>query len=341
MDTIILRQPGRFELIDAPLPPPPAPGEALVRVRRVGICGTDWHAYHGRQPFFTYPRILGHELGVEVLQINDPRLPVRPGDRCAVEPYLHCGKCIACRAGKTNCCVALRVLGVHIDGGMRQCLLVPADKLHKSETLSLDQLALVETLAIGCHAVNRAAVQQGEWVLVVGAGPIGLSAMPFVAEAGGHLIVADVSPARLDFCRRWIGVQHCIDARQDLAAALAEITCGDLPTLVLDATGNAQSMARTFDCVAHGGRIVFVGLFQGELSFNDPDFHRREITLLASRNAQSGDFSRIIDLIQRGRIDTRPWITHRAQHTQFVQTLPKWLAPDAGVLKAVVEFPAT
>jgi 2-desacetyl-2-hydroxyethyl bacteriochlorophyllide A dehydrogenase len=181
-------------------------------------------------------------------------------------------------------------------------------------------------------------VQAGENVLVIGAGPIGLSAMPFAAADGGKLIVADVSETRLDFCRRHAGVTRTIDARQDVVAALKEMTDGDLPTVVIDATGNPQSMAKAFDYVAPGGRLVFVGLFQGDVTFNDPHFHRREMTLLASRNALPDDFSRIIRLVEGGTIDTRPWITHRAPHRQLIDVFPQWLAPEANVLKAMVSF---
>src|SRR5437016_1168272 len=147
MKTLTLNEPGNFAFSETPEPVDLPPGHALVRVRRVGICGTDWHAYHGRQPFFTYPRILGHELGIEVERVNDASSSLRPGDRCSVEPYLNCGRCIACRRGKGNCCVDLKVLGVHIDGGMRERIVVPTNKLHRSNSLSLEQLALVETLA--------------------------------------------------------------------------------------------------------------------------------------------------------------------------------------------------
>ena len=174
MQTIVLETPGSFTQVDRPDAPGPGPGEALVSVRRIGICGTDLHAFRGRQPFFQYPRVLGHELGVEVLAVGEGVEAICPGDRCAIEPYLNCGKCIACRHGKTNCCASLQVLGVHTDGGMCERLIVPASKLHKSLTLTLDQLALVETLGIGAHAVDRAALMAGEVVLVIGAGPIGL-----------------------------------------------------------------------------------------------------------------------------------------------------------------------
>ncbi|HLW79289.1 MAG TPA: alcohol dehydrogenase catalytic domain-containing protein [Terriglobia bacterium] len=203
MRQIVLEQPGRFSgVVEAP-PPEPRPGEALVRVHRVGVCGTDWHAYRGEQPYFTYPRILGHELAVEVVAAPPDGGDLKPGERCAVEPYLSCGGCDACRAGKYNCCESLRVLGVHTDGGMRELLAVPADRLHKSGRLTLDQLALVETLGIGAHAVARSGLSAGEDALVVGAGPIGLSVVQFARAAGARVRVLDTSPTRREFATRF------------------------------------------------------------------------------------------------------------------------------------------
>ena len=338
MKTLILDQPGNFRLIDAPSPTDVPAGHALVRVHRVGFCGTDWHAYHGRQPFFSYPRILGHELGVEVVSVNDPQSHLKPGDRCSVEPYLNCGVCIACRRGKGNCCVNLKVLGVHADGGMREQIVVPTGKLHRSSVLSFEQLALVETLGIGCHAVERAKPQAAENVLVLGAGPIGLSVMPFVLALGANAIVADVSETRLAFCKNQMHVTATLDARVDLIAQLQQQLDGELPTVIIDATGNPGSMAKCFDLIAHGGRIVFVGLFQGDMTFNDPNFHRRECTLMASRNALQADFTRIIRLIEEGKVDTTPWITHRSAAGSLLDVFPEWLKPDANVLKAMLEF---
>lgn len=335
---ITLDKPGTFSLGQSPEPTTLPAGFARVRVRRVGICGTDWHAYHGRQPFFTYPRVLGHELGVEVEAVNDPASALKRGDRCTVEPYLNCGRCIACRRGKSNCCTDLKVLGVHTDGGMREQILVPTAKLHRSDKLTLDQLALVETLGIGCHAVARAQVSKDDTVLVLGAGPIGLSVVQFVLAAGVQPIVADTAESRLAFCCEQLHITKTVDARGDVLAQVSGILGGELPTCVIDATGNSASMMKCFDLVAHGGRIVFVGLFPGEVTFNDPNFHRREITLLASRNALPGDFTRIISLIESGVVDTTPWITHRAAATQFAEALPDWLDPKAQLLKAMLEF---
>jgi 2-desacetyl-2-hydroxyethyl bacteriochlorophyllide A dehydrogenase len=338
MNAIRLEEPGRFAAIEVETPAPPGEGEVMVRVRRIGVCGTDLHAYRGKQPFFTYPRILGHELGVEVVELGPGVSHLRTGDRCSVEPYLNCQKCIACRRGKPNCCAELRVLGVHADGGLRELLCVPARKLHVSQTLTLDQLALVETLAIGCHAVERAQLEAGENVLVVGAGPIGLSVIQFAAEAGARVIVLDVNAERLAFCTRQLGVPHVVDASAgDPLEEIRRIGGGDLPTAVFDATGNPASMAGAFNLPAPGGRLVFVGLFQGDVTFNDPNFHRRELTLLASRNALPGDFTRIIRLIEDGRIDTSPWITHRAPLSGVVDAFPGWARPEAGVIKAMIE----
>jgi 2-desacetyl-2-hydroxyethyl bacteriochlorophyllide A dehydrogenase len=338
MKTIRLEEPGHLTLLSTEAPSALQAEEALVRVHRIGVCGTDIHAFGGKQPFFSYPRILGHELGVEVLAVGSSVTNVQPGDRCTVEPYLNCQQCIACRRGKPNCCTNLQVLGVHTDGGMREQFTLPARKLHPSRQLTIDQLALVETLGIGAHAVERAAVETGEFALVIGAGPIGLAAMQFALEAGAQVIVLDINEERLRFCREQLHVPYAINgAREDVLDALKRITSDDLPTVVFDATGNPKSMMAAFEYPAHGGRLVFIGLFQGDVTFNDPNFHRRELTLLSSRNARPEDFARIIGLIEAGRIDTTPWITHRASFEDAVTKFPAWVKPETGVIKAMIE----
>lgn len=338
MQTLILEEPGKLAAIDTAEPAAPGAGEALVRVHRIGVCGTDLHAFAGRQPFFTYPRILGHELGVEVVAVGAGVANVRVGDRAAVEPYLNCGQCIACRRGKPNCCRTLKVLGVHVDGGHRPRFVVPAAKLHVSTRLSHDQLALVETLGIGAHAVGRARLEAGENVAVIGAGPIGLAVMQFAKAAGARVIAVDVSEPRLKFCRERMGVDAVIDARGgDVVAQLEALTGGDLPTAVFEATGSPKSMHQSFAFPAPGGRYILVGLVQADISFHDPDFHRRELTLLSSRNALPGEFTEIIRLIEAGKIDTTPWITHRATLAEVPAQLPTWAKPETGVIKAMIE----
>jgi 2-desacetyl-2-hydroxyethyl bacteriochlorophyllide A dehydrogenase len=336
MLSITLHTPGEFRSIPATRPEP-GPGEALVRIHRVGVCGTDLHAFAGRQPFFTYPRRLGHELGVEVIDPGDLPQGLHPGDRCAVEPYLNCGHCIACRRGKPNCCSALQVLGVHADGGMTSLLSIPSNKLHPSSKLNYDQLALVETLAIGAHAVERAAPTADDTILVIGAGPIGLSVLQFAANHSTRIAVLDTSERRLAFCRESLGLQNTIHSTgQSVPDALRAAFAGEMPTVVFDATGNAASMQAAFAYPAAGGKLVFVGLVQSDLSFNDPSFHRRELTLFATRNALPETFSSVIRLIEEGRIDTRPWITHRLPLAEVPERFPT-IARDPLLLKAMIE----
>ncbi len=322
MKQIVLEKPGQFISVQAP-PPVRGVNEALVRVHRVGVCATDLHAFAGQQPFFTFPRILGHELGVEVIDVPANNRGIHPRDRCAVEPYLSCGQCHACRIGRSNCCEHLQVLGVHADGGMRPLLAVPVHCLHKSERLSLDQLALVETLGVGAHAVRRSGLSKDEEVLVVGAGPIGLSVVQFALAAGGRVRVLETSAARREFVAR-LGVKTLAEPDDRLA------------DVVFDATGNATAMEQSLARVAHGGRLVFVGLVQSPISIDDPLFHRREMTLLATRNS-SNDFPRIIRMIEQGLIDTTPWITHRINLADVPRRFPE-LPRQRNCVKAMIEI---
>lgn len=340
MKTILLEQPEQLRLLDAKPPEEPGPGEALVRVGHVGVCGTDLHAFKGKQPFFDYPRILGHELGVEIVALGptEENSGLAVGHRCAVEPYLECGRCGACCRGRANCCENLKVLGVHTDGGMQELFVVPAGKLHRSDSIPLDNLALVETLCIGAHAVERARLAKDETVLVIGAGPIGLSVIEFARSAGAKVMVMEISENRLAFCRERLSIDLTIDGKSDPVSQLRDLLSRDLPTVVFDATGNGASMQRAFDYVAHGGRLVFVGLFQGDVTFHDPDFHRREMTLLSSRNATREDFIQVIQTLEAGKIDLAPWITNRVRPEEIVEAFPRWFEPESNVVKALLEF---
>jgi 2-desacetyl-2-hydroxyethyl bacteriochlorophyllide A dehydrogenase len=343
MKALLLEKPKEFRFIDTPEPAAPGPGEAVVRVRAVGICGTDYGGYLGKMPFFSYPRIPGHELGVEVVAVGAGVTNVNPGDRVCVEPYINCQQCHSCTRGLTNCCEHHQTLGVHCDGGLRPLFTVPARKLHPSPRLSHEQNALVETLAIGCHAIDRAAPAPGETVLVIGAGPIGLSALEFAKVAGARVIVMDMVPERLAFVRERMGVADTILATGTPAdvEALARLTDGRMAEVVVDATGSAASMARSLELASFGGRVVYVGITQQDLVFpHAPVMHRRELTLLASRNALSRDFARIIRLIEEGTIDTRPWITHHIPFAGVIEAFPGLLDPKSGVIKAVIDMPA-
>ncbi len=335
MKQAVLEQPGYFRVRDAAEPAPRA-GEALLRIRCVGVCGSDLHAFRGRQPFFEYPRVPGHELGAEIVEIAPNDHGLEAGDRVAVEPYLSCGRCRACRLGRPNCCRSMRVIGVHVDGGLCERFVAPVDKLHRSDSLSFDQLALVETLGIGAHAVARAQLQRGEWTVVVGAGPIGLAAIQFALAVGAHVIVVDINEERLAFVRR-LGVQHSVNAQATKPLdVIRELAGDDLADCVFDATGNPKSLETSFDFVGTCGRVVLVSLVQGRVSFDDPAFHRRELTVLASRNS-AGEFPRIIGMIERGEIDTRPWITHRMTLAEVPEKFKRLPDPGIGLIKAMIE----
>lgn len=331
-------KPKTIRVIQVPEPGDPAPGEAVVRVHRVGICGTDYSGYLGKMPFFSYPRIPGHELGVEVVAVGDDVTKVKVGDRCSVEPYINCQKCYSCERNHTNCCENHQTLGVHCDGGLRPLFTVPARKLHVSKHLSFEQLALVETLAIGCHAIERAAPDGRDTVLIIGAGPIGLSALEFARISRARVIVMDMNEQRLEFVREQMQIPDTILAKGDGSELkqLAELTGGKLADVVVDATGSNVSMSQSLQYAAFAGRVAYVGITTNELQFpHAPIMHRRELTLLASRNALSADFARIISLIEYRRIDTRPWISHQAAYTELEAVFPEWLKPESRVIKAI------
>lgn len=339
MKAIQIESPGNLEQIEIDRPGSPGPGQALVRTHRMGICGTDYGGYLGKMPFFSYPRIPGHELGVEVLEVAGDVTNVAAGDRCSVEPYMNCGECYACRKGHGNCCTTLKVIGVMVDGGLCETFLVRADKLHRSEKLSFEQLALVETLAIGCHACDRGEPTAGDHVLIIGAGPIGLATLEFTRLTGAAITVMDRVASRLEFCKKTYGVDHTIEFKGDASDVeqMRNITGGDMYAVVTDATGHPGSMSAALGYVAATGTLVYVGITPSEITFAHPSLHRPEMQIRASRNAMPGDFTRIIELIENGTIDTDPWITHRTSFDRLIEQFESFTRPETGVIKAIIE----
>jgi threonine dehydrogenase-like Zn-dependent dehydrogenase len=302
----------------------------------VGICGTDFHAFAGEQNFFSYPRVLGHELAVEVLALGpthaDPRISV--GDRCAVMPYLTCGRCRPCRAGRSNCCERVDVLGVTVDGGLHERMLVPMSALYPRADLTLDQLALVETLGIGMHAVERGRPEASDSVLVIGVGPIGLAIAQCLAGRVDSILVADISELRLGFAERTAKVETLL-AGPNLLSQVIERSGADLPSLVFDATGSRGSMEQAVAMTGAGGRLVLVGHTMGVLSLDNPTFHRRELDLHASRNAVAEDWAAVVELVANDSLDPLPWVTHRSTLETVCTDLPGF-ADDDHLVKAVV-----
>lgn len=335
MRAILCQNPRELEIVERPVPER-KPGEALVRIRRIGVCGTDMHIYQGNQPYFAYPRIMGHELSGEIVEA-DRGSELKPGDAVYIVPYLHCGHCIACRAGKTNCCMSLKVLGVHIDGGMCEYLALPETHLFKAEGITLDEAAMVEFLAIGAHAVARARVSRGERALVVGSGPIGVGVAIFAKLAGAEVTVIDGRQDRLAFARKQLGVAHAVALGDGDVEQLKALTGGEFFTHVFDCTGSPKAMERGFALVAHGGSYVLVSIVQGMIAFSDPEFHKREMTLLSSRNATLTDFATVMTAMRNGHVPTQAIKTHSAPLWEVGMRMPEWIRPEAGTVKAVLE----
>lgn len=337
MKTLVCTKPGLLEYQDADAPES-AEGRAIIRIRRIGICGTDLHAFEGTQPYFEYPRILGHELAGELVDAGDA-VGFEKGERVTFIPYFNCGSCIACRSGLPNCCVQMKVCGVHVHGGFAEYLSVPASSLLKGEGLSYDELALVEPLAIGAHGVRRALVRENEYVLVAGAGPIGLGIAEFARIAGAKVIMLDINERRLEFCRQHLQIKYTISpASEDVQERLKEITKGDMPTVVIDATGNLKAINNSFQYMAHGARYVLVGLQKGDICFSHPEFHKREASLMSSRNATREDFMHVMGSMKSGLVRPATYITHRVQFGQVKDEFESWLNPANGVVKAIVEL---
>lgn len=337
MNTLICTTPGTLEYKTTEMPALQK-GQALVKVKRIGICGTDLHAFEGTQPFFEYPRVLGHELAGELVEFDDAP-GFAKGDKVSIIPYFNCGTCVACRNGKSNCCVTMKVFGVHIDGGMAEYISVPTASLIKGGDLTYDELVLIEPLAIGAHGVRRASIKEGDFVLIIGAGPIGLGTVEFARIAGAQVIVVDVNEDRLKFCQHHLKINHLINPlKTDVGERLREITNGDMPTAVIDATGSQKAINNAFQYIAHGGCYVLIGLQKGEISFSHPEFHKREATLMSSRNATRQDFEHVIKCLDNGLINPKNYITHRVGFDEVKRDFESWLKPETGVIKAVVNL---
>ncbi|HSI50697.1 MAG TPA: zinc-binding alcohol dehydrogenase family protein [Ideonella sp.] len=335
MLTVLCETPGRLVAQDRPRPVR-QPGEVMLRVKRVGICGTDLHIFTGNQPYLNYPRVMGHEFS-GIVEETDPASPLQVGDPAYVMPYLSCGHCIACRQGKTNCCTDIRVLGVHRDGALTELLCVPAGFVHAATGVNLDQAAMLEFLAIGAHAVRRGEIVAGQRVLVAGAGPIGLAVMLFAKLRGASVTALDTRRDRLDFATTHLGVDAAVTVGDGDTEELARLTDNEFFDAVFDATGNAKAMERGFRFIAHGGRYVLVSIVQGNIAFSDPEFHKREATLLSSRNATTEDFETVLAAMRAGLVPDAALATHRLALANVPAGFERLLDPAEGVIKAIIE----
>ncbi len=337
MKQIICLEPGKFEHREVSNPIAEA-GMVILKIKRIGICGTDLHAFEGTQPFFSYPRVLGHELACEIAEIGSTDTHYKTGDPVTIIPYFNCGTCIACRNGKPNCCTTIEVAGVHIDGGMGEYMKVPAYSLIDGFGLNTDQLAMVEPMAIGAHAVRISEIKKNEYVLITGAGPIGLGIMAIAKLRGAIVLAMDVNNERLEFAKTNFNVDYTLNALENPAEQISKITNGEMATVVIDATGNKRAIEGGLEFLAHGGRMTLVGIQKESFSFNHPEFHKRETTLRSSRNATREDFDLVVENIRNGKLNVSALISHRVPFDALLELFPQLLNPQMGVIKAIVEL---
>jgi 2-desacetyl-2-hydroxyethyl bacteriochlorophyllide A dehydrogenase len=335
MKAVICHSPGHLEVVERPGPGPIPSGYAAVDIKHIGICGTDYHIFEGKHPFLEYPRVMGHELSGVVAE-TAPCCALKPGTPVIVNPYIACGTCVACRKAKPNCCTQIRVLGVHTDGGMCERIVVPEDNLYPAEGLSLRDAAMVEFLAIGAHAVRRSQGEAGSRALVIGVGPIGLGVAVFARIAGLEVTLLDTSQERLSFASQRLGFRNGVVVGENSNADLIGLTGGDGFDVVFDATGNAASIQNGFGLVAHGGVFVLVSVIKDNITFSDPEFHKREMMLISSRNAQRADFEHVISSIRAGSVPLDELASHSTTLDEVPEALARWAQDKNGLIKAII-----
>lgn len=336
MQSLVCTEPGKLQLENR-AEPVRKKNEVKIKIKRVGLCGTDFHIYEGLHPFLQYPRVMGHEVSGEVFEIDEGS-EFKPGDPVILNPYLPCGTCIACRKEKPNCCVNISVLGVHADGGMCEYLIAPVSAIYSAKGLTLDQCAMVEFLSVGAHGVRRGEVRKNDRVLVVGAGPIGLGAAFFALIAGASVTLLDVSKERVNRAASLVKNSVGVALNESAPDQLKEITDGEFFDVVLDATGNKHAMQQSLHYVAHGGTCVFISVVKDDITFSDPLFHSREMRIIGSRNATRVDFEHVIESIRQDLIPTDQLNTHSATLDQLPELFPHWIESRDSMIKAIVRI---
>lgn len=338
MRALVIDKPGETSLVDID---EPAIGErdVLLRVRIVGFCGTDLSTFRGVNPLVSYPRIPGHELACTI-EAKGAAVPVefRVGQNVLVHPYQSCGVCSACRAGRPNCCRDNQTLGVQRDGAMTELVAVPWDKLYTSDKLTLREMALVEPLTIGYHAVERGRVIAGETVGVFGCGAIGIGVIAAAAARGANVVAIDVEDNKLALARK-VGAQHTVNtAREELHAALQKLTERQGPRVMIEAVGLPATFRAAVEEVSFAGRVVYIGYSKQPVEFDTRHFVQRELDILGSRNALADDFRAVIAFLEAGTFPVDDVVTQTVSLDDAGAALANWDAKPGKVCKIHVEM---
>ena len=334
MHKVVLERPGVVRIVDGD-PARPMPGQALVRLRKAGICGSDLSAYRGTSPLVTYPRVLGHELLVDVLECAER--PDLVGKRAVVDPMVRCGHCRACRAGRYNCCANLQVMGVHVDGGLQETCTFDSERLFPVPAAMPDDVAvLAEPLTIAYHAVQRSNIDAGQTGVIFGASAVGLLIAQLLVRARGcRALVIDIDSERLSIAHA-LGATPLQGEEATLVRAVGELTGGDMADVVFEATGSAMCTRMTTDLVAHGGRIVLIGWNRGPVEVDTVTLMRKEGDVLGSRNSLNA-FGAVIQLVGNNVVDAGAMITHRFSLQEAGAALEVLDKGYGATLKVVIE----
>lgn len=313
-----------------------APGEALLRVRRVGLCGSDLNSFRGRNPLVSFPRIPGHEIAATIAELDaDHPAHLATGMHVTLSPYTSCGRCPACRNGRHNACRNNQTLGVQRDGALADWISVPVEKLYPAQ-LSLEELCLVEPLTVGFHAVARAQVTARDVVAIFGCGGVGLGAIAAAAFRGATTIAMDIDRSKLDIARQ-VGAAHSIETTlEDPRAALAELTGGDGPDVVIEAVGLPETYRAAVELVAFSGRVVTIGYAKEPVTFETRLFVQKELTILGARNALPEDFQQVIRMMEQRRFPAEAVITSVAPLEETPELLRAWSADPGRFTKIMI-----
>jgi len=338
MKTLLINAPGQFSYGEKSAPVP-APGEVLLRIRRLGFCGSDLATFRGGNPLVTYPRIPGHEIAA-VIEAVTPDVPAEfaVGQAVTVMPYTTCGKCSSCRQKRFNACRHNQTLGVQQDGAFTDLIVAKWEKLVPSAGLGLRELALVEPLAVGFHAVSRGRVVASDRVLVFGCGMIGLGAISAAGlHRGANVIAVDIEDSKLAVAKK-AGASHVINSRtENLHERLLALTDGHGPDVAIEAVGNPATFVAAVDEVCFAGRVVYIGYAKATVSYETKYFVMKELDILGSRNSTPEDFRDVVAMLRSGRYPIEDTVTRSVPFAEAGQALADWSANPGAITKIHVE----
>ena len=335
MKTVVMSGPGSIRIKDAP-PPARRSGEALLQVRYVGLCGTDLSSYRGKNPLVSYPRIPGHEIAATISEIDSDAPNLQVGTDVTLSPYTSCGNCAACRNGRNNACQFNQTLGVQRDGALAEYISVPIEKLHTAQ-LGLRELCLVEPLTVGCHSVARARITSADTVAIFGCGGVGLGAVAASAFRGAKTIAIDVDDGKLEIARKAGAVSTINSRRQELRAALTELTNGLGPQVVIEAVGRPETFVAAVELVAFTGRVVYIGYAKEPVTYETKLFVQKELDIMGTRNALPEDFREVIRMLEAGKFPVDDAISATVPMDETAEWLRRWDEQPAEITKILVK----